>query len=298
VIGRRPWSRRASVAYLAVVYAAAIGIAWFVAMAAIDIGDWQAVLIADVAATVFVFVMAAAASNTSVYDPYWSVAPLPIALWWAMHGAPSPPLEGVIQHSPDAIRFAAVAILLLLWGTRLTANFLRGWPGLGHEDWRYTEYRRFGAVRYWLISLGGLQMMPTLIVFAAMLPVLAVTRVPGNGFGMLDVMAIVVTSGFVLLEAVADEQKRRYRGDGFITTGVWAWCRHPNYLGEVGFWWGIFLFALAAGWGNWWTIAGPVAMTVLFVGISVPLMDRRMLRRPGYAEHISSVPALIPRPPR
>ena len=86
--------------------------------------------------------------------------------------------------------------------------------------------------------------------------------------------------------------------DGFIVSGVWAWCRHPNYLGEVGFWWGIFLFALAAGWTNWWTIVGPIAMTVLFVGISVPLMDRRMRRRPGYAEHVERVPALIPRPPR
>ena len=90
----------------------------------------------------------------------------------------------------------------------------------------------------------------------------------------------------------------RHRADGFITTGVWAWCRHPNYLGEVGFWWGLFLFALAAGWGNWWTIAGPAAMTILFVFISVPLMDRRMLRRPGYAEYLNRVPALIPRPPR
>ncbi len=149
-----------------------------------------------------------------------------------------------------------------------------------------------------MISFAGLMMMPTLIVFGAMLPVLAATRTPGNPFGWLDGVAIVVTAGFVLLETVADEQKRRFRGEGFITTGVWAWMRHPNYLGEVGFWWGLWVFALAAGWSNWWTVIGPAAMTVLFVFISVPLMDRRMRRRPGYDEHAARSWAMVPRLPR
>ena len=168
----------------------------------------------------------------------------------------------------------------------------------GYEDWRYTEYRRFGAVRYWMVSLGGLQMMPTLITFGAMLPVYAVTRTSGNPFGVLDIAAIALTGAAIVLETVADEQKRRHAGAEAVTTGVWAWCRHPNYLGEVLFWWGLFLFALAAGWENWWTLAGPIAMTFLFVAISVPLMDRRMLGRPGYAEHMERVPALIPQRPR
>jgi len=235
VIGRRTWTRAGSLSYLAAVYSAALGIGWVVAGAASSIGDWQAMLLATVAATGFVFVLAFAADNTSVYDPYWSVAPLPIAFWWAMHGAPSPPIEWAIRAGPNSARFAALAALILLWGGRLTANFLRGWPGLRHEDWRYTEYRRFGTARYWLISFGGLQMMPTLIVFAAMLPVLVVTRQPGNPFGPFDVAAIVVTLAAILLETAADEQKRRHPGDGFITSGVWAWSRHPNYLGEVGF---------------------------------------------------------------
>ncbi|MBU1226415.1 MAG: DUF1295 domain-containing protein [Actinobacteria bacterium] len=286
MIGRRTWGRAGSIAYLAAVYAAALGLAWVAARRSTGLGDWQAALLADVAATVFVFVMAVAADNTSVYDPYWSVAPLPLALWWAAGG------------SPDPARMGAIVVLVSLWGIRLTGNFLRGWPGLGHEDWRYTEHRRLGTLRYRLVSLTGLQMMPTLIVFAAMLPVLAVTRGAGNGFGVLDVAAAVVTAGSILLETAADEQKRRYRGTGFVATGVWGWCRHPNYLGEVGFWWGIFLFALAAGWGNWWTVAGPIAMTILFATVSVPLMDRRMLRHPGYREHMDRVPALIPRPPR
>ena len=241
-----------------------------------------------------VFLAAVLADNTSVYDPYWSVLPLPAALWWYFH----PGSAG----RADPVRFALAAILLGLWGMRLTANFLRGWAGLGHEDWRYSAYRRLGTVRYWLVSLAGLQLVPTLVVFAALLPVWALTRGPGNGPNLLDALAAVVALAALGLETAADEQKRRQRreaGPGsFAASGLWGWCRHPNYLGEVVFWWGVFGFAPAAGWGNAWTVAGAVAMTLLFRLVSVPLMDGRMRSRyPGYAAFAASRPALLLLPP-
>jgi steroid 5-alpha reductase family enzyme len=277
-----------SIAALAAVYTAALTVGFVVAEVALGIGVWQAALLGDLAATGVVFLASAAANNTSVYDPYWSVLPLPIALWMQANG------------NGDPVRFIVVAVLLGVWGIRLTLNFLTGWRGLAHEDWRYTEYRRFGTARYWLVSLGGLQMIPTLVVFAAMLPVYAVTREPGSGIRVLDVVAAVVVIAAIALETVADLQKRRFSATAapgaFITSGVWSRCRHPNYLGEIGLWWGLLVFAVAAGWGNTWTVVGPLVMTALFVFISVPLMDRRMrARRPGYAEHIARVPALVPR---
>jgi steroid 5-alpha reductase family enzyme len=82
--------------------------------------------------------------------------------------------------------------------------------------------------------------------------------------------------------------------------GLWRYSRHPNYLGEVGFWCGMWLFGLAAApaaW--WWTAAGPVVMVVLFAAVSVPLMDRRSLqRRPAYADWMRRVPPLLPWPGR
>jgi steroid 5-alpha reductase family enzyme len=62
---------------------------------------------------------------------------------------------------------------------------------------------------------------------------------------------------------------------------------------------GLYLFGLAANPGWWWTIIGPVAITALFLGISVPMMDTRMLaRHPGYAEHIAARSGLVPWPAR
>ena len=84
-----------------------------------------------------------------------------------------------------------------------------------------------------------------------------------------------------------------------MSSGLWAYSRHPNYFGEVAFWWGLYLFALAADPGYWWTIVGPCAVTALFLTASIPLMDKRSLdRRPGYAARMESTSALIPWPTR
>ena len=53
--------------------------------------------------------------------------------------------------------------------------------------------------------------------------------------------------------------------------GLWRFSRHPNYFGELSFWWGLWLFALAADPAWWWTIIGPLAMTAMFLGVSIPM---------------------------
>ncbi|HZO14993.1 MAG TPA: DUF1295 domain-containing protein, partial [Polyangiaceae bacterium] len=84
-----------------------------------------------------------------------------------------------------------------------------------------------------------------------------------------------------------------------LDTGLWAWSRHPNYLGEVLFWWGLFFFAIATDRSAWWTIAGPLAITGMFVFVSIPLIEKRMLhKRPHYAAHQARVPSLLPWFPR
>jgi steroid 5-alpha reductase family enzyme len=291
----RGWrTKRVSLAVLVGVYAAALAAGLGAAEAASGAGPLAAALLGDLAATGVVFLATVAFDNTSVYDPYWSVLPLPLAVWWYCH----PGAGG----RAEAVRFALAAALLGLWGIRLTANFVRGWSGLGQEDWRYSAYRRLGMLRYRLVSLAGLQLMPTLVVFAAMLPVYALTREPGRATGWLDALAASVAVAAVILETAADEQKRRQRASAtpgeFVAAGLWGWCRHPNYLGEVAFWWGIFGFGLAAGGRHAWTISGAVAMTFLFRLISVPLMDRRMAARyPGYAAFAATRPALLLLPP-
>jgi steroid 5-alpha reductase family enzyme len=250
---------------------------------------------ADIAATVVVFAASTLARNASLYDPYWSVAPPVIAVAWLTQvggGAPA--------------RQALVVALILLWGVRLTANWASTWRGLDHEDWRYRQLREQtrGRVPWWVVNLGGIQLMPTLMVFVGMLPGWPALTAGGRPLGVLDVLAATVTLAAIGLEATADLQLHRFAADPtnqarIIDRGVWRYSRHPNYLGEISFWWGMWFFGLAAAPGWWWTVVGPLAMVVLFVAVSVPLMDNRSLeRRPGYAEHMHRVPALLPFPSR
>ena len=85
-----------------------------------------------------------------------------------------------------------------------------------------------------------------------------------------------------------------------MDTGLWAWSRHPNYLGEIGFWFSLALFGIAAAPQDWWWLfVGVAVMAAMFLGASIPLMEKRSLeRRPNYQSVIDRVPRLVPRPPR
>jgi steroid 5-alpha reductase family enzyme len=250
---------------------------------------------ADLAATAVVFAATTAVGNASLYDPYWSVAPAVIVLAWM-----------VTASSATTIRPVLVAALVLTWAIRLTANWATSWRGLSHEDWRYVQIRAEtrGRWPWWLVSLAGIQVMPTVVVFAGMLAVWPAVTVRDRPLGVLDGAALLVTAGAIAVEAVADRQLHLFTADPAhrgraMDRGLWRYSRHPNYLGEIGFWWGLWLFALAAAPDWWWTVVGPVTMLALFTFVSVPLMDRRSLaRRPEYAEHMRRVPALLPLPRR
>ncbi|HXX59397.1 MAG TPA: DUF1295 domain-containing protein, partial [Dehalococcoidales bacterium] len=138
------------------------------------------------------------------------------------------------------------------------------------------------------------------LVFAGCLSLYPALSTGKNNFGILDVIAIVITAGAVLTETIADEQLRRFTANpansgAIMDKGLWAYSRHPNYFGEVMFWWGLFIFGLAADSRYWWTVIGPLAITALFVFVSIPMMEKHSLaRRPGYGEHRRRTPALLP----
>jgi steroid 5-alpha reductase family enzyme len=240
-----------------------------------------------------VFLFSVLLDNSSVYDPYWSVAPFPIALFWAIIGASG-------SSGGWGFRQLLLLVLLAVWGVRLTANWALRWQGPADEDFRYREIRAKAGRAYWPASFFAIHLMPTIWVFLGLLPTYpALTR---SGLGLLDIAAALVTALAVAIETVADHQLRRYLRSphdvgGVLDSGLWALCRHPNYLGEILFWWGLFLFGMSANPGWAWTVIGPLSITLLFVLVSVPWMDRRMLsRHPAWAAHMKKVPALLPRP--
>ncbi len=250
--------------------------------------------IADFVGTIVIFIFSYLYRNSSFYDPYWSVAPLFIVVYFAIIGLDTP--------GTDSLRIYLLIALIFFWGCRLTYNWARGWQGLHHEDWRYVDLQQSTGRWYWAVSFLGIHLLPTILVFLGCLPLVSAMLLPGKGINLIDLFATLFTLGAILIEAVSDEQLRAFvkskRKPGeTLTTGLWAYSRHPNYVGETSFWWGLFFFALAADFNAWWTIIGPLGMTLLFNFISIPMIDKRMLkRRENYAEVMKRIPRFLPRP--
>jgi len=267
--------RTRAFAWIAVAYAAALAVALAVGLA-LDTGSplWTA-LWADVAATCVVFGFSVAFRNSSFYDAYWSLAPLAIVVYWV----------GVAVPGASAERQGLVALLVFAWGIRLTGNWARGWTGLDHEDWRYVDLQRKTGAFYWLVSFSGIHMLPTLWVFGGCLALYPALAMGTRPMGWLDGVALLVTGGAVWIEFQADQELRRFRTapgrrpEDVLDSGLWSLSRHPNYLGEMGFWWGLWLFGLAADPAWWWTVIGPLAITAMFRFASLPMIETRMLER-------------------
>lgn len=290
---------RVGVAY-AVALAAAVGVLVVESEAAhLSVsGPWRAYVAlaaADVVATLVVFAFSFAWRNSSVYDPYWSVAPpLVCALSWVLTSFP---------RAPSA-REVLVTAIVVAWAARLTWNWLRSWGGLDHEDFRYRELQRTTGRAYWLVSLAGLHLFPTLVVLLALLPTVAIFAPDGASLGVLDALGAAISLAGIVLEAVADEQLRafgrtRTSPEQICEVGLWRTSRHPNYFGEILFWTGLAVFAFATGRAEWWAALGVAAIVSLFVFASIPMMEKRQrARKPGWAEYAARTSVLVPLPPR
>ncbi len=275
-------NRAASFIVVALVYlvATAVGglIYYFLPLA-----FWLSLLLADIAATVFVFVCSVIFKNASVYDPYWSVQPVVILLAFAGNYG---------LGDGRVLPFIATAV----WAIRLTANWAYTFKNLNAQDWRYTMLRAKTKKGYPVVNFVGIHLVPTLVVYGCILPAVFVF-VYGGGYNVGSVTFFLVSLAAVTLQGTADVQMHRFRKKrkgGFIRQGLWKYSRHPNYLGEILMWWGIGLAALCLMPTRWYLLFGALANTLLFLFVSIPLAEGKQSRKDGYAEYKKQTRALLP----
>lgn len=198
------------------------------------------------------------------------------------------------------------SILLLgmvsLWALRL-GSFL--FVRIRHQggDRRFDSIRNDPGAFFVTWTLQGLWVSLTL------LPVLIVFASPEQAVGPVFYCGAVLWLLGFAVEGLADEQKRRFRLDKnnrqrFISTGLWAWSRHPNYFGEIVLWTGVCIAAapIFSGWG-WLGVLSPVFVIALLTRISgVPLLeasaDQRWGDDPDYQAYKQRTSVLVLRPPR
>ena len=244
---------------------------------------WLNLLLADIAATVFVFVFSVLFKNASVYDPYWSVQPIAILVAFALEQKLTP--VGIV-----------LLVAVWIWGLRLTANWAYTFYSLEHQDWRYTMLKERTGVWYPVINFVGIHLVPTLIVYACTLPAVEVF-VKAAPWRWQCLLFAGLPFAAILLQGTADWQLHIFRNakrEGFIREGLWKHSRHPNYLGEILMWWGVALTSVAALEGSWYLLTGAIANTLLFLFVSVPLADAHQARKPGFEEYKAETHMLWP----
>ncbi|MBM4282241.1 MAG: DUF1295 domain-containing protein [Deltaproteobacteria bacterium] len=195
------------------------------------------------------------------------------------------------------------ALFVVVWTVRL-GSFLVGRIHRAGKDGRFDELKT-SPVRFFVPwTLQGLWVFLTslaMVVQVTLTRPLAGTWAPALGASLWVV-------GFVI-EVVADRQKAAFACDErnrgkYLTTGLWAWSRHPNYAGEILLWCGVFLMGVQDYDGGLWIAAlSPVFVFVLLRFVSgVPLLEKRADARwghdPAYVAWRDATPTLWLRPPR
>lgn len=261
----------------------------------------------------YCFIVGEITVNNSQMDKLWSILPIVYAWIIAYQGGMS-------------VRLVVMAILVSLWGARLTFNFakkgaysIKFWSG--EEDYRWIVLRKnpiFNRKWKWaLFDLFFISIYQNVLVLAITLPLLATmeSTVLFNGF---DILVAALLLGFILLETIADKQQMAFQTTkykllkqgkklsdlpspyhlGFNTIGLWGHSRHPNYFAEQSIWVVLYLFCISAGVTNYgifnWTLIGSMVLILLFIGSSAFSENISLQKYPAYQDYINHVSKYVP----
>ena len=237
-------------------------------------------LIVDVIITTIIFLFSLRLNNSSIYDPYWSILPPFIVLFW---------MYKLDNYSSLVI---LVFIGVILWSVRLTRNWYLDFHGYKYEDFRYIDFRKKFKKLYWIVSYIGIHMFPTLIVLLGLFPIyfLVGNEIIYSVFIYIGVLIMILAT---TISFIADSQLRKHKRSGnkdSIRTGLWKYSRHPSYFGEVLFWGGIYVVSIASGF-HFLSASGFIAMLILFNFYSVPKMEQKLLNnKQDYKKIVEDIP--------
>ncbi|PSS05509.1 hypothetical protein PHLCEN_2v3791 [Hermanssonia centrifuga] len=234
--------------------------------------------------TIACYVLSLATGNVSQVDRIWTFMPAIYTAYFALMPlwpkisplplfpyTPEDVLPGVADtYNPRALLMASLTVL---WMFRLSYNtWRRGLFNLQDEDYRWAVLRqRIPAWLFHITNLTFIAAIQNVILFLLGIPTyIAAFQQPGQlstsdyilaSLALLD-LAIEFTAdnqqySFQTYKHTGVIEKNEWLGAnlnwtpadatrGFITRGLWAWSRHPNFLCEQTFWILITLFPIVA----------------------------------------------------
>lgn len=203
-----------------------------------------------------------------------------------------------VQSSKQAVH-GIVLLLVLLWSFRLGSFLFMRIQKMG-KDKRFDDKRDrfFAFLGFWLLQGAT--------VFVVMLAPLLAFKQTTPTLTLLTTLGIVIFAVGLILEATADAQKFAFNNDSrnknkWIQSGVWSVSRHPNYLGEMLVWLGMYavVFSSLTGKDIYSAALSPLYIVCLLLFVSgVPLLEKSANKKwgnlPAYKAYKKSVPVLLP----
>lgn len=255
------------------------------------------------------FVVGELTGNVSQTDKLWSITPLMYTWYFA-------------YASGWSERLIFMALLVSLWGIRLTYNFGRkggySWKFWeGEEDYRWSVLRKrpFLNTRlgWMLFNLLFICIYQHGLIWLFTLPAVMAVQAPSAEISFWDTCIGAVFIGFLAIETIADQQQWNYQTEkyrlkktgeklqgeyavGFIRTGLWSKVRHPNYAAEQAIWITFYFFSVSAT-GRWinWSMAGCLLLMLLFQGSSDFSEAISAEKYPLYKEYQKKVGRFFPK---
>ena len=277
---------------LLVIYllAAVIGMFTYIGFNKLGLNDYLAILLADVIATIFVWITGVILKTASTYDPYWSLQTLVIYTCF------------LVKYNNWNIGTILLLIAIFVYSFRLTLNFIIGFDSLNYIDWRYRMLKEKTGKLYQVVNLLGICMFPTLVVYACSLPAIKYATI--TEFHILDIIGVIIILLGVLIEFIADGQMKKFikvrsGRHEVINIGLWNYSRHPNYLGEISIWYGVAFTLILARFNYWYFMIGAFINLLMFLIISIPMEERHLKEyKENYEDYLNSTHMLLILPKR
>jgi steroid 5-alpha reductase family enzyme len=188
--------------------------------------------------------------------------------------------------------------LVTFWGLRLFSHILKRYHSKG-EDPRYAAFRSSWKSAFLIRAYVQLFLSQALFMGLIALPILLLNHTSFIHFNGFVGLGFLISIFGLCYEGIADAQLKSFlaspqnRGR-VMKQGLWRYSRHPNYFGEIVFWWGLALSAFSAGAGIWVWIS-PITITLLIIFVSgIPLLEKRYQGRPEFEAYKKETSMIVP----
>jgi len=177
------------------------------------------------------------------------------------------------------------------------------------EDYRWAILRSRirGRVRFELFNFFFISLFQLCVILLFTLP-LHFVGLSDKPLTALDLALFTAQTLLLVFETVADNQQFAFHARkndpacaaeprlrlGFNTLGVWNWCRHPNYFGELGQWLVVWLYAVSATGALHWSGIGILLLLAIFTGSTIMTESITASKYPAYAAWKRATPAWVP----